>query len=60
MAVGLMPLGTLLAGVLATVMGIRVTLFLSAVVTSITTFILLFPDVRDPEVLRTSSSQSQT
>jgi MFS family permease len=60
MAVGLMPLGTLLAGVLATVMGIRVTLFVSAVVTSLTTFILLFPDVRDPEVLRTSSPESAT
>jgi MFS family permease len=57
MAVGLMPLGTLLAGVLATVMGIRVTLFLSAVVTSVTTCILLFPDVRDPEVLRTSPAE---
>lgn len=57
MAVGLMPLGTLLAGILATVMGIRVTLFLSAVITSVTTFILLFPDVRDPEVLRTSPAE---
>jgi DHA3 family tetracycline resistance protein-like MFS transporter len=57
MAVGLMPLGTLLAGVLATVLGIRVTLFLSAVVTCATTFILLFPDVRDPAVLRTSSPE---
>ncbi|HEY5438664.1 MAG TPA: MFS transporter [Acidimicrobiales bacterium] len=55
MAVGLMPLGTLVAGVVATVLGIRVTLFLSAVITCVTTLILVFPDVRDPEVLRPSS-----
>jgi len=55
MAVGLMPLGTLVAGVVATVLGIRVTLLLSAVITCVTTLILVFPDVRDPEVLRPSS-----
>jgi hypothetical protein len=53
MAVGLMPLGTLVAGVVASYIGIRTTLFLGGLLSSATTLVVLFPDVRDPEVLRT-------
>jgi DHA3 family tetracycline resistance protein-like MFS transporter len=52
MAVGLMPLGTLVAGVVASYIGIRTTLFLGGLLSCATTLVLLFPDVRDPEVLR--------
>ena len=52
MAVALMPLGTLVAGVVASYIGIRTTLFLGGLLSCATTLVLLFPDVRDPEVLR--------
>ena len=52
LAGGLMPLGTLVAGVLATVLGVRATLFLSGLISCTTTLVLLFPDVRDPAELR--------
>jgi len=60
MAVGLMPLGTLVAGVVASYIGIRTTLFLGGLLSFSTTLVLLFPDVRDPEVLRTPAPEQRT
>ncbi len=60
MAVGLMPLGTLTAGVVASYIGIRTTLFLGGLLSCSTTLVLLFPDVRDPEVLRTPAPEPRT
>jgi MFS family permease len=57
MAVGLMPLGTLVAGVVASYIGIRTTLFFGGLLSSATTLVVLFPDVRDPEVLRITAPE---
>jgi MFS family permease len=57
MAVGLMPLGTLVAGVVASYIGIRTTLFLGGLLSSATTLVVLFPDVRDPAVLRAPATE---
>jgi MFS family permease len=60
LAVGLMPLGTLLSGVLATVIGIRHTLFLSGVSSILCLLVIVSPEVRDPDVLKTSDHDELT
>jgi len=55
-----MLLGTLVAGVVASYIGIRTTLFLGGLLSFSTTLVLLFPDVRDPEVLRTPAPEQRT
>ena len=57
MAVGLMPLGTLVAGLVASYIGIRTTLFVGGLLSCATTLVLFFPDVRDPAVLRARASE---
>jgi MFS family permease len=58
LAVGLMPLGTLTAGVVATAIGVRTTLFWGGVLSCTTTLVLFFPDVRNPEALRTAAPEA--
>jgi hypothetical protein len=60
MAVGLMPLGTLAAGVVASYIGVRTTLFVGGLLSCTTTLVLFFPDVRDPAVLRTPAPEPTT
>ncbi len=60
MAVGLMPLGTLVAGVVASYIGVRTTLFVGGLLSCTTTLVLFFPDVRDPAVLRAPAAEPTT
>ena len=57
-AVRLMPLGTLVAGVFATVLGIRETLMFSGPISGTTTLVPLFRDDRDPAELRSPSPRA--